>query len=314
MGQRYRRQPGEGRQLVFQGFRGAIDRQWRIASFTSLVTGLPHGAELPDRDAGAAVEEQPAEPLDPTTAMPALPRGAATGSCLHDILEHLDFTLADDEAQIEELIADKLQVYGLDSDWRKTVCRMVQKVLSVPLDPQKPDFQLHRIPNENRLNELEFFFPLKPLQPAKLKQLFEPHFRAEDWREFPEVLGGLHFAPLKGFMKGFMDLVFSYQKRIFLVDWKSNFLGSRLADYSSNALQTVVQRGAYVLQYLIYCVALDQYLRVRLPEYSYESHFGGVLYVFLRGVAPEEGPDYGVYRSRPSTQLIGALREALLDL
>lgn len=319
VGRPYRRQPDEGRRLVFKGFGGEIDRRWRIASFTSLVTGLSHGAELPDRDAEPVVEEQPAgesrepEPLDPATGMPALPRGAATGSCLHDILENLDFTLAEGE-QIEKLVAGKLQVYGLDSDWRPTVCRMVQKVLSVPLDPQNPDFQLQRIPPENRLNELEFFFPLKALQPAKLKRLLEPHFGAENGRGFPEVLDRLHFAPVKGFMKGFMDLIFSYQKRIFLVDWKSNFLGSRLADYRSSALQPVMQSEAYILQYLIYCVALDQFLRVRLPEYAYESHFGGVFYLFLRGMAPEEGPAYGVYRARPPAQLIRNLRESLLDL
>jgi exodeoxyribonuclease V beta subunit len=70
----------------------------------------------------------------------------------------------------------------------------------------------------------------------------------------------------------------------------------------------------YILQYHIYAAALNQYLKVRLPEYSYEKHFGGVFYIFLRGIDPAMGPDFGVYRDRPSTELITELCNKLIDI
>jgi exodeoxyribonuclease V beta subunit len=52
---------------------------------------------------------------------------------------------------------------------------------------------------------------------------------------------------------------------------------------------------------------------MRLPGYSYEYHFGGVFYIFLRGLDPEKGADYGIYKDLPSPELIDALREALIE-
>jgi exodeoxyribonuclease V beta subunit len=63
----------------------------------------------------------------------------------------------------------------------------------------------------------------------------------------------------------------------------------------------------YRLQYHLYVVAIHKYLAARLPGYRYDSHFGGVYYVFLRGVDPEKGSDYGIYRHRPAAASIEAL-------
>ena len=41
---------------------------------------------------------------------------------------------------------------------------------------------------------------------------------------------------------------------------------------------------AYLLQYFIYSLALHRYLTVRLPGYSFDKHFGGGLYLFVRGI------------------------------
>jgi exodeoxyribonuclease V beta subunit len=66
-------------------------------------------------------------------------------------------------------------------------------------------------------------------------------------------------------------------------------------------------RHRYDLQYLIYTVALDRYLRHRLRDYQYERDFAGVYYLFLRGMRPEHGPRFGVYHDRPEAGLVEAL-------
>jgi exodeoxyribonuclease V beta subunit len=69
----------------------------------------------------------------------------------------------------------------------------------------------------------------------------------------------------------------------------------------------------YILQSHLYAVALNQYLKLRVPSYDYEKHFGGIFYLFLRGIAPEHGPQFGVYGQFPSRGLIEALCENLIE-
>ena len=108
-------------------------------------------------------------------------------------------------------------------------------------------------------------------------------------------------------MKGYIDLVFQSGGRFYLLDWKSNHLGSTLADYAIERLPEVMNREGYALQYLIYSVALHRFLGQRLPRYRYETHFGGVFYLFLRGVRRRSGWESGIFRARPEGQLIEEL-------
>jgi exodeoxyribonuclease V beta subunit len=94
------------------------------------------------------------------------------------------------------------------------------------------------------------------------------------------------------------------------VDWKSNLLGTKVEEYTQEAMRRAVEENCYDLQYHIYAVALDKYLRKRVPGYDFDRHFGGVHYVFLRGLAPGR-PDLGVFHDRPSAQKIERLSSAL---
>ena len=132
------------------------------------------------------------------------------------------------------------------------------------------------------------------------------------WSAWLDQLRLLDFTPVHGFLRGFMDLVFQINRRFYLVDWKSNHLGNSVVDYAPNRLASAMVREAYLLQYHLYVVALDRYLAVRLPNYRYEDHFGGVYYFFLRGLDPDAGPHYGVFRDRPPQALIEALGSTLL--
>jgi exodeoxyribonuclease V beta subunit len=95
------------------------------------------------------------------------------------------------------------------------------------------------------------------------------------------------------------------------VDWKSNWLGNRPEDYGPQALEREMVEKLYPLQFHLYTMALDRYLALRLARYNYEEHFGGVFYLFLRGIDPAR-PELGVYRDRPSALRIEALSSLLL--
>ena len=107
-------------------------------------------------------------------------------------------------------------------------------------------------------------------------------------------------------------MVFRFEGRYFIVDWKSNDLGPSMEDYRRERIESAMAEGLYHLQYLLYTLALDRYLSARVPRYDYTAHFGGVFYVFLRGVDPARGPGYGLFRALPSEPLIRRLRRGLL--
>lgn len=123
-------------------------------------------------------------------------------------------------------------------------------------------------------------------------------------------------------MRGFIDLVFEHRGRYYLADYKSNWLGAAPEAYSAPVLARAMGREAYYLQYLVYCVALHRYLGLRVSGYAYESHFGGVRYLFVRGMRPDSGdgkagavtgPACGVFADRPDEALIAELDAYLRD-
>jgi exodeoxyribonuclease V beta subunit len=112
---------------------------------------------------------------------------------------------------------------------------------------------------------------------------------------------------------GFIDMVFEHGGRYYLVDWKSNCLGNRIEDYGKEALKAAMERNLYPLQYLLYTVALNRYLSLRVRGYDYSTHFDGVLYVFLRGVNPKRGDGSGIFRDVPPEELIRDLTSRLVE-
>jgi exodeoxyribonuclease V beta subunit len=185
-------------------------------------------------------------------------------------------------------------------------------MLAVPLDPARKDFTLSRISHADRLNELEFYFPLKSISPRTLVDLFPKEIEFPMTADFSEQIERLDFAPLRGFMKGFIDMVFRFEDCYYLVDWKSNFLGGAVDDYNQEALAEAMKRDFYYLQYYIYTVAVNQYLKLRVGDYRYETHFGGVYYIFCRGIDPDRGPEFGVFRDRPPGAVIQKLSSGLI--
>jgi exodeoxyribonuclease V beta subunit len=307
-------------------FRGRIDPSWKVASYSQLVSGSSEQPEGQDRDALAPATPPPASGVsaaidsgfrqvenasdrsDPNIFQ--LPGGARTGVMIHDMLENFDFTETN-AAVIHRLVAEKLPLYGLGGQWKQPLTQMLQNIASCPLplpDVMKaggaPLLTLSRISKSARLNELEFYFPLKLLFSERLRELIGGNESEETER--------LNFNPVKGFMHGFIDLVFVYGGRFYLADWKSNLLGSDIADYAPACLKKAMTVHGYTLQSRLYTVALHQYLALRLPDYRYDKHFGGVYYLFVRGMDPAYGPAFGVHAERPERGFMEDLCKLLI--
>jgi exodeoxyribonuclease V beta subunit len=106
-------------------------------------------------------------------------------------------------------------------------------------------------------------------------------------------------------MNGKIDLFFEREGKYYILDWKSNYLGNSLDFYNEDSLKAAMYENNYNLQYLIYTAALTKYLKLRKPDFDYNRDFGGVIYLFLRGV--RTGAQTGVYYCKPDEQLINKI-------
>lgn len=302
-------------------FRGVIDSSWRVSSYSALVRGAD--SEQPDHDPAAPAEALEVAGIleipDPFASTPDpvfdLPSGTHVGHFLHEVFESLDFPSATG-AVLESRVRALLGCYGglsggrpgaptAQTDWTPAVMELVTQVLDTPLD-ESTGLCLRQIPLTDRLPELEFHFPVVRLDPVTLRDaLADTRYGAS--------VADLGFEPLRGLMRGYIDLVLRHHGRYYLVDYKSNLLGRDLAAYAQAGMAAAIREHRYDLQYLIYTLALHRLLRVRLPDYGYERHFGGVFYLFLRGMRPAQGARFGVWHDRPGQELVARLDRLFQD-
>ena len=300
--------------LKLRKFNTSLDTDWRIASFTTLSRHSHMAFELPDRDERAT--EQPAAlpsvPSETDRAIFDFPRGTGAGILMHSIFETLDFASATG-SDIDEAAGKALERYGFDLDWQTCLSGMVREVISTPLASPGGYFRLSDLRTGSWSTEFEFFFPLKRITSPRLAELLVRHGVIPAGADPAAAVQAFDFAPVKGMLMGFMDMVFEAQGRYWLLDWKSNHLGNAIEEYRRESLGKAMTENLYPLQYLLYTVALDRYLSLRVPGYRYATHFGGAIYVFLRGVSAERGEGYGFYRDLPSEELIRELGELLIE-
>jgi exodeoxyribonuclease V beta subunit len=285
-----------------------IPRGWWVGSYSSLAHGARHDGAALDHDLRVPLDAAPPTPaaLDDDDIL-RFPRGAAAGECLHAVFERVDFG---DAAHWPTLVAQVLQRFAqalpgneARAPWDRMLVRLLQDVMHTPLPG---GLRLADLPAQRRQAELEFHLSAPRLDAHALDALL---------RQTGQALPPLAFGTLRGYLRGFIDLVFEHGGRYFVLDWKSNHLGDTPADYAAPALQRAMQQQGYALQALLYALALHRHLQRRLGGYQHEQHFGGVLYLFVRGVRPAwrqaDGSACGVHAQRPSLHTLQALSSLL---
>ncbi|MES9970517.1 MAG: exodeoxyribonuclease V subunit beta [Candidatus Thiodiazotropha sp.] len=290
--------------LPTRGFSASIILRPGVASFSSLVAGQHE--DRPDYDAPAAVMHQSQESSQGFNVH-SFPRGAGPGSCLHGILEELDFQQARGKA-VEALVEEKLLLHAIDSRWTSVVVAWLREIVETPINAA--GLTLRRIGASQRLNEMEFYFPARSLRPKAIAALAQ-HHRFSNLDGMLDGLSNLRVPAVDGYIKGYIDLIFEDDGCYYLADYKSNWLGNGYRDYHPQAMTAAMIEHHYPLQYLLYTLALHRYLKLHLPDYAYERHFGGVYYLFLRGMQPRSGTRFGIVAERPSGDFIEALDQMI---
>ncbi|HHJ14993.1 MAG TPA: exodeoxyribonuclease V subunit beta [Gammaproteobacteria bacterium] len=267
---------------------------WRITSYSGILRGEHRTL---DYDA----DEEDIAPW-PGIGRELFPPGAATGNFLHRLLEETDYTAPDWEARRAHIEQLRLR-FGLPADerWWPALTHWMDQVLASPLPEQA---RLADIAFGDRLHEAGFHFRIRGARERDLNALLQRHDMAplEQW-----VAGRRGNACLAGLLTGAIDLVYRHGGRYYIADFKSNLL----PDYAPGRLRQAMLERRYDLQYLLYALALHRHLALRLPDYDYDRHFGGVRYLFLRGMSPRH-PGQGVFAICPPRDLIEAF-DTLLE-
>jgi len=288
--------------------RRMLRRDWWVHSFSQLAREDATASVDATDEQGA--EDEPAG-IDTVDIVASPYIGARFGNALHAALETIDFARWRDWRRDapptgeEEALRDALGANGYVgediSGGIRPLAALVRDTVNVPL-PE--GVRLADLAPGDRRAEIEFHFALGSARVDRLVELLHKQDVMRDRDRF-----GLR-ERLEGLMTGRIDLVYSHAGRVYLLDYKSN----RLADYSPAGLANAVRDSEYDLQYVIYTLALHRWLRFRRADYDYDKHFGGVRYLFCRGLDPESRDSAGVFVARPSRAFIDELDTLLAPL
>lgn len=272
--------------------RPIVADSWRVHSYTAVAARLTAPQDPLQVTGYSDDDKSEGEATASTLNRFNFPRGPRVGVVLHSLMEDIDFA---DSIEHSRLCQRTLTRLGLDEEWAPVLESWLADMLAAPMG----DHCLADISRPERLDEMEFHFPVSA-SGGLLKFLTDNGLIDS---------GNQNSLKLDGLMTGLVDLLYRREDRYYIVDYKSNYLGSTLESYSPGLLGQAMTSHQYHLQYLIYTVALHRMLKQKLQDYDYETHIGGVYYLFLRGLNPENA--CGVYQTKPQRALIEQLDSLL---
>ncbi|MCZ2100199.1 MAG: UvrD-helicase domain-containing protein [Chitinophagales bacterium] len=223
-----------------------------------------------------------------------LPKGSKTGNFLHAIFERLDFTKSEMWPTIIQRIINQYYPKSEDS-FKDSLMEMLDHVMDTDIPVKGDTINLNQVPLSQCLHELEFDYPFTDLNVTGLHELRDEGINIKP-----------NYSDLSGIMNGKVDLFFKFNDKYYVLDWKSNHLGYHTTDYSSDKIAAAMSANNYHLQYLIYTYAVQKHLAFSLRNFDYERDFGGVIYLFIRGV--RKGTTHGIYYQNPSKQQIDKMK------
>ncbi len=322
--------PAESKpELAVAVFNRPLDYVWQRASFSSLSPGHPITAtrdtdDEPLREDETVELEPEASPVaDAPMPMASLPGGMAFGTLVHSILEHVRF----DTDDLEGVVRTEVETALRFSSWAFDIDAMVDGLVAAirtPLGPNPGTARLSDIPSSQTLDEMGFEFPVRTasigMTLGDIASTMKDYLPADDpMMGYADLLDDLPNDRFRGYLTGFIDLTAVVPDsdghgRYVVMDHKTNTLTKRgeepaVTDYAIGPMRKAMENSHYLLQSLLYQVALHRYLQWRLPDYDPELHLGGSYYLFVRGmIGPDtpviEGERCGVFRWRPPAKMI----------
>lgn len=252
-------------------------------SFSGLTMLSKASTETPSR-AGDEAGPQPVSRRDQL-----LPGGVRFGNLVHDALESFTFDALAKQSIGDDEFRPLLRRYRIDLE-PELLRGLLAGTTATPLltaNNGRRNFSLSDIDPDRQIKELEFTLHLENINTVEINRILQHE----------QTVSDLSRRQIEGYLNGFIDLVFQHEERFYIVDYKSNFLGPGNL-YRPQDLLAAMRSHNYGLQYWVYTLALHRYLRNWSDTYRYHEHFGGIMYLFIRGMNPDR-PGSGVFCTMP---------------
>ena len=229
-----------------------------------------------------------------------------TGLLLHSVLEHADFQGLE-TVEFERLVERQLRAFGFDSALTPGVQRDLRSVAATPFTDRPGAPRLSDLTKDVQLRELEFTLHVNGASIPDLAEILSQHGAPRAAPHYHERLTDITGQTLRRFLRGYIDLMFEWQGRWYVADYKSNTLPS----YTPATVNEAVQRTHYVLQAQLYTAAAHRYLKQRVADYDPETQWGGALFLFLRGMRGPKSAGSSVFFDHQSAELLNAVDQWL---
>jgi exodeoxyribonuclease V beta subunit len=308
-----------------------VNRAWRLTSYSAISSQQVHlDMPAPGQDEGQdqvlslvqgeEYTEQTPQQSDPEQSPFSFERGANAGSFLHGVLENIDLQQPE---QLAQVITQQSTWFGIGEEWHGCLENWLTDVLLAPFNAkaelesniqalketdtqaatQTPSISLSQLSTKQVKVEMEFHMPLHEVKVGDFNHIINQYFKqhARDYQ----------FEQLNGMIKGFIDLMFEFEGKFYVADYKSNHLGDSYDSYHYAAMEQAMTGHDYHLQAILYTLALHRWLKYKLPNYDYHTHIGGAYYLFIRGMSQVK-PGNGVYFVLPEKPMIEALDDLFL--
>ncbi|MGA8278962.1 MAG: UvrD-helicase domain-containing protein [Rhodanobacteraceae bacterium] len=288
---------------ALQDSESSIERSALDAPVVVAVTG---NADTIERSNAASADPSRSEVSGPDPALLELSglRGREFGNAVHEILERRDAgtSLLEQRELVEQSLRTNAVRLG-DLAMGNAISRIARRLDAMLATEIARGLRLSAIPSRSQRAEMEFCFVLDAVSVERIRAACVRH---GDPALVPEQIPAMR---LRGLMTGKIDLVFENSGRFHVLDYKGNHLGDRLPAYMPAALENAMNVHDYRFQALLYSVAVDRYLRQRIPGYQRATQLGEAIYLFVRAVGI--APAAGVWTHRFDDGLITAVDVAL---
>ncbi|MDA0810084.1 MAG: exodeoxyribonuclease V subunit beta, partial [Planctomycetota bacterium] len=329
-GVRYERQQSSEQRLASRPVRRQTISAVSQTSFTALASST-HGRILddvvdrdslvvPSRGDSELQSESQSDRSDAEVPLATMPGGRLVGDVVHSVLELAlksgGISGASREGisqQVTGLLEPRLERMQLEARWLEPLAATLTTCLGETLKLGDDECCLSKIEARRLATEVPFLLRLGRAAEFSTRKLAAAFESSTDslLHDYAKRIRAMSVAGLQGFLAGFVDLVFEANGKWFVADYKTNYLGPNVSDYSTERLEAAMFQHDYLLQAGLYSVAAGRLLEQRLPTFNLATDFGGVVYLFLRGFPTDGPPRAGVWHHRPDASFVKALSDAL---
>lgn len=314
--------------------KGSVDNSFTVTSYSAITSGAHNDmfSSSVDEKETSVEDGDSDDSKDKDLINFNFAKGSTAGSFLHKIME---IVLAKDD--VDKTDKDSLYNFvnsqlkydfyhlvsksGDDEDAKNekivALSSWLYDILNANLLPKAKDGDQVKLSNLKALDcarELDYFLPCKDFKVRVLNGIchdfYESEVKAFEMLSVPE-LPDLKKSNFKGYMNGSLDLVAKFDTetgpKFYMIDYKSNYLGNSFSQYTQQKILKSIFESRYDVQILFYSLALYRFLKTTLPNFSYEKDFGGVMYLYLRGMNSFDTKSPGQFYVKPSEALIDRL-------